>query len=117
MNDTQLTQSQVWQAQRLLPVLTTLFKQVKIQALHKYKVDTNGGVDRQRRKNEALANEIFGRSRTGKDSSRSNDKGSSRSSSLASRVGIVKVPFRYPKVYNQLYFLLHQLRPVCADRP
>ncbi|KIW92214.1 uncharacterized protein Z519_07198 [Cladophialophora bantiana CBS 173.52] len=42
--------------------------------------------DRQRKKNEALANEIFGRNKANKSTPRSTSKGSSRTPDLASRI-------------------------------
>lgn len=50
--------------------------------------------DRQRRKNEALANEIFGRGRRASIPSNGNRK-LGLGSSLASRVGIAKVRVRF----------------------
>ena len=47
--------------------------------------------DRARRKNEDLAKEIFGRNKQNKDAANKNSRSSSRTPSLASRMGVAKV--------------------------
>ena len=79
---------QPWQTRRSPSRLTILFKQVGLSVTPFSLSDLESRLDRQRKKNEALAEEIFGR---GRKSATGNNVRKPPAPSLASRVGIAKV--------------------------